>query len=126
MASFACPVLEAYGATEASGGICGTSIWDNSSGNVGGPLPCLKLKLRDLPELGYLSTDNPPRGEVLIKGPPLFKGYFRNKELTKSVLDKDGWLRLGDVGKIHPNGSIELIDRVNSIRKLQHGFYVAP
>jgi len=46
--------------------------------------------------------------------------------LTKSVFDKDGWLRLGDVGRILPNGSVELIDRVNSIRKLQHGFYVAP
>ena len=126
MATFGCPVLECYGATEASGSICSTNEWDNISGTVGGPLPCLKLKLRDLPELGYLTTDDPPRGEVLIKGLSVFKGYFRNPELTKSVFDKDGWLSLGDVGTILPNGSIKLIDRVRSIKKLQHGFYVAP
>ena len=78
MAIFACPVLEAYGSTETAGSICGTSIWDQIAGTVGGPLPCLKLKLRDLPELGYLTTDDPPRGEVMIKGLSVFKGYFRN------------------------------------------------
>jgi long-chain acyl-CoA synthetase len=73
---------------------------------VGGPLACLKLKLRDIPELGYLTTDDPPRGEVMIKGNSIFKGYFRQPELTREVLDKDGWLSLGDVATILPNGSL--------------------
>ena len=85
---------------------------------MGGPLPCLKLKLRDLPELGYLTTDDPPRGEVMIKGLSVFKGYFRNPILTSKVLDNDGWLSLGDVGILFPNGALKLIDRVRSIKKM--------
>lgn len=84
------------------------------------------MKLRDLPELGYLTTDNPPRGEILVKGNSVFKGYFRNPALTSEVLDADGWLRLGDVGVLLPGGCLKLIDRVSSIQKLQPGFYVAP
>jgi long-chain acyl-CoA synthetase len=93
---------------------------------VGGPLPCLKLKLKDLPELGYLTTDDPPRGEICVKGNSVFKGYFRNPAMTASVLDADGWLSLGDVAALLPSGCLRLIDRVSSITKLQHGLYVAP
>ena len=127
MMVFSCPVEEAYGATEATGGVCSTCIWDKSTGNVGGPLACTKLKLRDLPELGYLSTDLPnPRGEVCLKGLTVCKGYFRNPAMTADKIDKDGWLSLGDVGELLPNGSVKLIDRVKSICKLQQGIYVAP
>lgn len=89
-------------------------------------MACLKLKLKDLPELGYLTTDDPPRGEVMIKGNSIFKGYFRLPELTSKVLSKDGWLSLGDVATIYPNGSLKLIDRIKSVCKLQNGYYVAP
>jgi len=108
-----------------SGSVCGTSLWETRAGVVGGPLPCIKMKLRDLPELGYLSTDDPPRGEICVKGNSVFKGYFRNPDLTASVLDADGWLRLGDVGVLLPGGCLKLIDRISSIIKLQHGLYVA-
>jgi len=63
---------------------------------------------------------------VCVKGNSVFKGYFRNPTLTQSVLDADGWLSLGDVGVLLPGGCLKLIDRVSSICKLQHGFYVAP
>ena len=127
MIAFGCPVEEVYGATEATGGVCSTCIWDRSTGNLGGPLSCSKLKLRDLPDLGYLSTDEPyPRGEVCLKGLSVFKGYFRNPALTNETIDKDGWLSLGDVGEMLPNGSVRIIDRVKSICKLQNGQYVAP
>jgi long-chain acyl-CoA synthetase len=67
MAAFCCPVLEAYGTSETAGGLCSTARWDTRAGIVGGPLACLKLKLRDIPDLGYLTTDKPdPRGEVCI------------------------------------------------------------
>ena len=118
VASFGCPVYECYGASELCGGICSTSAWDHQSGVVGGPLPCIKMKLRDLPELGYLSTDNPPRGEICVKGKSVFRGYFRNPELTLSKSDADGWFRMGDIGIFHPNGSLQVIDRVSSICKL--------
>lgn len=94
---------------------------------VGGPLPCLKMKLRDRPELGYFTTDVPyPRGEILVKGNSVFRGYFRNPELTASVLEPDGWLRIEDVGILMPGGCLTLIDRLCSFCKLQHGFFVAP
>jgi len=116
--AFSCPIFQAYGATEVAGCLGSTSLWETRAGVVGGPLPCIKMKLRDLPELGYLSTDEPPRGEICVKGNSVFKGYFRNPELTATVLDADGWLRLGDVGVLLPGGCLKLIDRISSISKL--------
>ena len=124
--AFSCPILESYGITEVSGPVTSTSVWERRAGVVGGPIAGIKMKLRDLPDLGYLTTDDPPRGEICVKGNSVFKGYFRNPELTQSVLDDEGWLRLGDVGVLLPGGCLKLIDRVSSICKLQHGFYVAP
>jgi long-chain acyl-CoA synthetase len=115
--SFSCPFFQAYGASEVAG-IASSSMWETRAGVVGGPLPCLKMKLRDLPHLGYLTTDDPPRGEVLIKGNSVFKGYFRNSELTARVLDPDGWFRLEDVGELLPGGCLKIIDRISSIIKL--------
>lgn len=57
-------VYESYGSTETSAPISITSHLDNTVGHVGGIVPGLKLRLRDIPEMGYLSTDNPPRGEI--------------------------------------------------------------
>ncbi len=95
---FSAPVIQAYGTTETCGCLTTTSIWEWRAGVVGGPLPCLKMKLRDRPELGCFSSDLPyPRGEVLVKGNSVFKGYFRNQALTAKVLEGDGWLRTEDV-----------------------------
>ena len=58
-------VYECYGQTEISGPATYTHPADiRSSGTVGGPIPAVRIRLRDCPELGYLATDNPPRGEV--------------------------------------------------------------
>jgi long-chain acyl-CoA synthetase len=78
--AFSAPMLQAYGITETCGFTCCSSVWETRAGVVGGPLPCLKMKLIDIPALGYLTTDSPPRGEVLVKGNSVFKGYFRNQE----------------------------------------------
>eukprot|EP00347_Sterkiella_histriomuscorum_P000421 403375930 len=123
---FKCPIIEAYGITEISGSLCSTSAWETQAGISGGPLPCLKIKLVDIPELGYLSTDNPPRGEVRVKGKPVFQGYYKNEEQNKFAFDQNGWYRTGDVAMLLPNGSVKVIDRIKNICKTQHGLYVAP
>lgn len=79
----------------------------------------MRIRLRDVPEMGYFSTDEPtPRGEVQLFSTSNFPGYFRNPERTKEAFDEDGWLNTGDVGTILPNGAIKLIDRAKNIFKL--------
>lgn len=102
--AFCCPILEGYGQTETSAGATITNKEDPSAGHVGGPFPCVKIRLRDIPEMQYLSSDKPyPRGEILFKGPSITKGYYKNPEKTKETIE-DGWLASGDVGMIYPNG----------------------
>ncbi len=124
--AFCCPILEGYGQTESSAASCITLPNDPRSGHVGGPLPCLKIRLRDLPDMEYTSNDTPyQRGEICFKGPSIFDGYFKNEEKTKEALH-DGWLWSGDVGVVLPNGSIRIIDRAKNIFKLAQGEYIAP
>ena len=63
--------------TESSGACISKSIDDFVTGDVGGPRKFAKFRLMDLPEMGYFSYDKPyPRGELMIKGPCVFQGYF--------------------------------------------------
>lgn len=78
----------------------------------------LKLRLKDVPEMGYLHTDENPRGEVQYHGTNLFSGYFRNPEKTRETFEDDGWIKSGDVAMLLPNGSIKIIDRAKNIFKL--------
>jgi long-chain acyl-CoA synthetase len=62
---FCCPILEGYGLTETSGASSITVEEDPIAGHVGGPIKCVKFRLKDVPDMNYLSTDKPfPRGEV--------------------------------------------------------------
>lgn len=82
-------------------------------GPVGVPVPCIEMKLLDVPEAGYLSTNNPPQGEVLLRGPPVIKNYYKRDDLNndETIFTKDGWLRTGDVGQWNADGTLSLIDR---------------
>ena len=123
---FSCPLREGYGQTETSGPATKTGLWDKQSGHVGGLLPCLKIRLRDIPEMNYLSSDEYPRGEICFKGHNIFRGYFKEPEKNKEAFDEDGWLRSGDVGEIKPDGSITIIDRAKNLFKLSQGEYISP
>ena len=122
---FSAYICEGYGMTETSAGSCITYPDDPETGIVGGPLQNVKLRLRDIPEMGYLSTNDPPKGEVCFWGPSIMKGYFRNPEKTKEAFHND-WLLSGDVGMIKPNGALKIIDRAKNIFKLSQGEYIAP
>ena len=122
---FSCPLCEGYGMTESGGGSTITYSDDPQTGIVGGPLASVKIRLRDIPEMNYLSTNEIPQGEVMFKGPCIMPGYYKNKEKTDECL-KDGWLASGDVGQVFPNGSLKIIDRAKNIFKLSQGEYIAP
>lgn len=124
------PIGQGYGLTETCAGGTFSEYDDTSVGRVGAPLPCSYIKLIDWAEGGYLVTDSPmPRGEIVIGGPNVTLGYFKNEEKTKEVykVDERGmrWFYTGDIGRFYPDGCLEIIDRKKDIVKLQHGEYVS-
>ena len=133
--TLSCEIVEGYGQTEDAAGILLTRTYDPVAGHLGGPGYSAELKLVDVPELEYKSTDvDPetnkwrPRGELCVRGPVLFKGYLSLKDKTKEAIDDEGWLHSGDVAMILPEhgNAFKIIDRVKNIFKLQQGEYVAP
>jgi len=100
-----------------------------SVGNVGGPMAGMEVRLVDWEEGNYKITDKPlPRGELVLGGAPVTKGYYKNKEKTEEdFFTENGkqFFRSGDIGELRPDGTFRLIDRKKDLIKLQHGEYVS-
>ena len=109
------PVLEGYGLTETSPVISVNHFGRNGIkfGTVGPPLENTRVKIAD-------------DGEVLCKGPGIMLGYFKSDELTKEVIDEDGWFHTGDVGTIEKEGHLKLTSRKKEIFKTSFGKYINP
>lgn len=60
-------------------------------GIAGGPIEGVKMRLREIPELGFLVKDPLPKGEICIKTPSMFEGYLNDEERTKEAFDEEGW-----------------------------------
>jgi len=104
---------QVYGSTETTGLV---SLQPSSEANpttAGRPCPGIEVKIAD-------------RGEVLVRGPVIFKGYLKNEEATREVIDADGWFRTGDAGFVDPRGHLVIIDRAKDVGALRDGTPFAP
>ncbi len=106
-----------------------TSIYDRTTARAGAPLMNVRIKLVDWEEGGYTIRDQPhPRGEIHVGGDIVATGYFRNEEKTREEFyEEDGvrWFRTGDVGEMHDDGVLKIVDRKKDLVKLQQGEYVS-
>ncbi|XP_041426043.1 long-chain-fatty-acid--CoA ligase 5 isoform X2 [Xenopus laevis] len=123
-AALGCQIFEAYGQTECAAGCTFSTPGDCTAGHVGAPLPCNLVKLVDVADMNYFSSNG--EGEVCIKGTNVFTGYLKDPEKTAEALDSEGWLHTGDIGKWLPNGTLKIVDRKKNIFKLAQGEYIAP
>ncbi len=93
-------VLERYGMTETLMNVSNPYNGERRPGTVGLPLPGVEVRLA-----------NHPEGEVLVKGPNVFSGYWRAESATSSVFDEDGWFHTGDVGEWDEAGYLRIVGR---------------
>lgn len=107
------PILEGYGLTETSPVISVNSFEKMKVGTVGYPLDNLDVKIQ-------------ADGEISVKGPSVFKGYFKNEETTREVFTEDGYFKTGDIGHIDEEGFLHITDRKKEMFKTSGGKYIAP
>ena len=110
------PLMEGYGLTETSPVIAVNHL--NGPGNiyigsVGPVLHNVKVKIDE-------------EGEILVKGPNIMKGYYKDNKNTAEVIDKEGWFHTGDIGKLINGKFLAITDRKKEIFKLSSGKYIAP
>ncbi len=117
-----CPILEGYGLTEASPVVTLNPLdSDTFTGSIGLPLPGTDCRIvadgRILPP--------GEAGELCVRGPQVMRGYWRQPEETRAVLDEEGWLRTGDIARMDEQGWFYLVDRKKDMI-LVSGFNVYP
>ena len=117
------PIVEAYGLTEASPGVCCNPLnIETYSGGIGLPIPSTEIELRDAD--GNEVAQGQP-GEMWIRGPQVMKGYWNRPEETAKVLDARGFLATGDIAVMDEKGWFKLVDRKKDLIVVS-GFNVYP
>lgn len=117
------PIVEAYGLTEASPGVCVNPLTIPAySGGIGLPLPSTEVQLRD-GHGGQVATGE--AGEMWIRGPQVMRGYWQRPDETAKVIDQDGWLETGDIAVMNEKGWFKIVDRKKDLIVVS-GFNVYP
>ena len=117
------PIVEAYGLTEASPGVCCNPLnIEAYSGGIGLPVPSTEVELRDAD--GNEVAQGQP-GEMWIRGPQVMQGYWNRPEETAKVLDARGFLATGDIAVMDEKGWFKLVDRKKDLIVVS-GFNVYP
>lgn len=119
------PMISGYGLTEttAMGAINDPMAWNPDS--LGEIPASVEVKLVDFADAGYLTKNDPPQGEIFIRGGSVTGGYWDNEEETKSSFTSDGWFMSGDIGEFDQYGHLRIIDRKKNLVKTLHGEYIA-
>lgn len=117
------PIIEAYGLTEASPGVCVNPLnLTTYSGSIGLPLPSTDVQLRDgqgnLVEIGQA-------GELWVRGPQVMRGYWNRPDETAKAIDPNGWLETGDIAVMNEKGWLKIVDRKKDLIVVS-GFNVYP
>lgn len=119
---FGLEVGEGYGLTEASPVVTASFGLPWRPGSVGTALDGVELRLVDVDGEDALVGDP---GEIWVRGPNVFRGYWNDEEATRAALDDDGWLHTGDVALVDDEGMIYLVDRAKDLI-IVSGFNVFP
>jgi long-chain acyl-CoA synthetase len=111
-------ILQGYGLTETGGAATVTRFEDNKIGSVGTPLNGVEVRIDDPNDAGI--------GEVLIRGPIVMQGYYRNPEANRLAFTADGWFRSGDLGRFDKGGHLYIVGRKKDVIMLPSGKNVFP